>query len=79
MDSKLILVTVLIRLGVAAAISSVLVRARRFRVLLFREERNLGEKIEIVLIIGIPIPSACWCAAGSATSTPLTSRLKAPS
>ena len=39
----------------AAAISSVLVRARRFRVLLFREERNLGEKIEIVLIIGIPI------------------------
>ena len=55
MDSRLILVTVLIRLGVAAAISSVLVRARRFRVLLFREERNLGEKIEIVLIIGIPI------------------------
>ena len=39
----------------AAAISSVLVRARRFRVLLFREERTLGEKIEVVLIIGIPI------------------------
>ena len=55
MDSRLILVTVLIRLGVAAAISSVLVRARRFRVLLFREERTLGEKIEVVLIIGIPI------------------------
>ncbi|HZD31070.1 MAG TPA: histidine kinase, partial [Candidatus Angelobacter sp.] len=31
------------------------VRARRFRVLLFREERTLGEKIEVVLIIGIPI------------------------
>jgi len=55
LDSKLILVTVLIRLGVAAAFSSVLVRARRFRVLLFREERTLGEKIEVVLIIGIPI------------------------
>ena len=55
MDSKLILVTVLIRLGVAAAISSVLVRARRFRVLLFREERTLGEKIEVILIIGTPI------------------------
>ncbi len=55
MDSRLILVTILIRLGVAAAISSVLVRARRFRVLLFREERTLGEKIEMVLIIGIPI------------------------
>ncbi len=45
----------MIRLGVAAAISSVLVRARRFRVLLFREERTLGEKIEIVFIVGTPI------------------------
>ena len=55
MDNRLILVTLLIRLGVAAAISSVLVRARRFRVLLFREERTLGEKIEIVFIVGTPI------------------------
>jgi len=46
---------VLIRLGVAAAISSVLVRARRFRVLLFREERTIGEKFEIVFIVGTPI------------------------
>ncbi len=55
MDQKLILVTLLIRLGVAAAISSVLVRARRFRVLLFREERTLKEKLEIVFIVGTPI------------------------
>ena len=55
MDQRLILVSLLIRLGVAAAISSVLVRARRFRVLLFREERTLGEKIEIVFIVGTPI------------------------
>jgi len=55
MDQKLILVTLLIRLGVAAAISSVLVRARRFRVLLFREERTVKEKLEIVYIIGTPI------------------------
>lgn len=55
MDQKLILVTLLIRLGVAAAISSVLVRARRFRMLLFREERTLGEKIEIVFIVGTPL------------------------
>lgn len=55
MDQRLILVTLLIRLGVAAAISSVLVRARRFRVLLFREERTLGEKIEMVLIISTPL------------------------
>ena len=55
MDSRLILVTLLIRLGVAAAISSVLVRARRFRVLLFREERTLGEKIEMVFIVSTPL------------------------
>src|SRR5271157_856097 len=55
MDNRLILVTLLVRLGVAAAISSVLVRARRFRVLLFREERTLSEKIEIVFIVGTPI------------------------
>jgi two-component system LytT family sensor kinase len=55
MDQRLILVSLLIRLGVAAAISSVLVRARRFRVLLFREERTLSEKIEIVFIVGTPI------------------------
>ncbi len=55
MDNRLILVTLLIRLGVAAAISSVLVRARRFRVLLFREERTIAEKIEIVFIVGTPI------------------------
>ena len=55
MDHRLILVTLLIRLGVAAAISSVLVRARRFRVLLFREERTVREKLEIVYIVGIPI------------------------
>jgi len=55
LDQRLILVTLLIRLGVAAAISSVLVRARRFRVLLFREERTVKEKLEIVYIVGTPI------------------------
>ena len=55
MDNRLILVTLLIRLGVAAAISSVLVRARRFRVLLFREERTLAEKMELVFIVSTPI------------------------
>jgi two-component system LytT family sensor kinase len=55
MDNRLILVTLLIRLGVAAAISSVLVRARRFRVLLFREERTLAEKVELMLILSTPI------------------------
>ena len=44
----------LIKLGVAAAVSSVLARSRRFRVLLFHEERTVSEKIEMVLFVGIP-------------------------
>ena len=55
MDSKLILITLLIKLGVSAAVSSVLARSRRFRALLFREERDLREKLEIVFSIGTPI------------------------
>ena len=43
-----------IKLGVAAAVSSVLARSRRFRVLLFHEERTVSEKIEMVLFVGIP-------------------------
>jgi len=55
LDSKLILITLLIKLGVSAAVSSVLARSRRFRALLFREERDLREKLEIVFSIGTPI------------------------
>ncbi|HEY3927640.1 MAG TPA: histidine kinase [Candidatus Koribacter sp.] len=55
MDQKLILITLLIRLGAAAAVSSVLVRARRFRQLLFHEERTLKEKLELIAIVSIPI------------------------
>ena len=54
MDQGLILITLLIKLGVSAAVSSVLARSRRFRVLLFREERTITEKIEMVLFIGVP-------------------------
>jgi two-component system LytT family sensor kinase len=53
-DQRLILITMLIKLGVAAAVSSVLARSRRFRVLLFHEERTITEKIEIVLFVGVP-------------------------
>jgi len=53
-DSRLILITMLIKLGVAAAVSSVLARSRRFRVLLFHEDRTLSEKLEMVLFVGIP-------------------------
>ena len=54
MEHSLILVTLLVKLGVAAAIAAVLVRSRKFKALLFREDRNLAQKIHLVLFIGIP-------------------------
>jgi two-component system LytT family sensor kinase len=50
----LVLVTLLIKLGVAAAVASVLVRSRQFKSLLFREDRTLAQKIHMVLFIGVP-------------------------
>jgi len=54
MDERLILITLLIKLGVCAAVSSVLARSRRFRVLLFRTNRSLSDRLEMVLFIGVP-------------------------
>ena len=53
-DQPLILITLLIQLGVSAAVSSVLARSRRFRVLLFHEDRDIWEKLEMVLNVGGP-------------------------
>ena len=54
MDQRLVLITLLIKLGVSAAVSSVLARSRRFRVLLFHEDRTLSENLEMIIFIGVP-------------------------
>jgi two-component system LytT family sensor kinase len=52
---RLILITLLIKLGVSAAISSVLARSLAFRRLLFREHRRtMAENIKLVLCISAP-------------------------
>lgn len=51
---KLILITLLIKLGVAAAIASALVRAREFQKLLFRENRTLGQTVYLVIFTSLP-------------------------
>jgi len=51
----MVLITLLIQLGVSAAVSSVLARSLRFRFLLFHEDRDLWEKLEMVFSVGIPI------------------------
>ncbi|MBI2682127.1 MAG: histidine kinase [Acidobacteriales bacterium] len=55
MDQQIILVTLLVKLGVAAAISSALVRAYEFHSRLFREEgRALRDTLILTVAIAIP-------------------------
>ena len=54
MDNKLILITLLVKLGVAAAIASALVRSREYQNLLFTEERSLAQKAYLVLFTCLP-------------------------
>jgi two-component system LytT family sensor kinase len=60
MEPRLILLNLLFRLGVAAAVSSTLVRSREFKSLLFREERTFRQKFYLVLWFGLPIMVGVW-------------------
>ena len=55
MEPRLILINLLVKLGIAAAVSSSLVRSKEFKRLLFREERTFRQKVFLVLWFGIPI------------------------
>jgi two-component system, LytTR family, sensor kinase len=55
MEQRLILINLLIKLGVAAAVSSTLVRSKEFKSLLFREERTFRQKVYLVLWFALPI------------------------
>jgi two-component system, LytTR family, sensor kinase len=60
MEPRLILIHQLIKLGVAAAVSSTLVRTKEFKSILFREERSLRQKIYFVLWMALPITLGVW-------------------
>ena len=60
LEPRLILVNLLIKLGVAAAVSSALVRSKEFKNLLFREHRNTRDKIYLALWMAIPIALGVW-------------------
>src|SRR3984893_12063274 len=60
MDQRLTLINLLVKLGVAAAVSSSLVRSKEFKLLLFREERTLRPKLYLVLWFGLPIMIGVW-------------------
>jgi two-component system LytT family sensor kinase len=60
MESQTILIHLALKLGVAAAVSSSLVRSKEFKKLLFRDERSLRQKIYLVLCMGLPIGAGVW-------------------
>jgi two-component system LytT family sensor kinase len=60
LDSRIILITLLIKLGVAAAVSSALGRSREFKLLLFREDRTLAQTLGLVAFICIPLALGVW-------------------
>src|SRR5579863_6170501 len=60
MEQRLILINLLIKLGVAAAVSSTLVRSKEFKSLLFREERTFRQKVYLVLWFALPIVVGVW-------------------
>jgi two-component system LytT family sensor kinase len=59
-DSKLILITLLVKLGVAAAVSSALARSRSFQNLLFKENRSGAQTLGLLAWICIPLTLGVW-------------------
>ena len=60
MEPRLILIHLVLKLGVAAAVSSTLVRSLEFKSLLFREERTLRQKSFLALWFALPIMVGVW-------------------
>jgi two-component system LytT family sensor kinase len=59
-DSKLILITLLVELGVAAAVSSSLARSNTFKRMLLKQRRTLRETAGLVAMICIPLTLGVW-------------------
>jgi len=60
MEPQTILIHLALKLGVAAAVSSTLVRSKEFKLLLFREERAFRQKVYLVLCMALPIMVGVW-------------------
>jgi len=58
--NTLILITLLVKLGVAAAVASALARARTFQRLLFAERRTAGETWGLLAFFLVPLTLGVW-------------------
>jgi two-component system LytT family sensor kinase len=59
-DSKLILITLLVELGVAAAVSSSLARSNAFKRLLLTKQRTSKQTAELIAWICVPLTLGVW-------------------
>lgn len=59
-DSKLILITLLVELGVAAAVSSSLARSIRFKTLLLHANRTPSQTLKLTAMISVPLLLGVW-------------------
>lgn len=59
-EQKLILITLLVKLGVAAAVASALARSRVFQNLLFAERRSPSQTLGLLAFICIPLTLGVW-------------------
>ena len=59
-DPKLILITLLIELGVAAAVSSSLARSIRFKKLLLMAQRSPRQTLKLTAMISVPLTLGVW-------------------
>jgi len=59
-ESRLILITLLIKLGVAAAVSSALARARTFQNLLLTSNRTPSQTLGLLAFVCIPLGLGVW-------------------
>jgi two-component system LytT family sensor kinase len=59
-SNSLILITLLVELGVAAAVSSSLARSKTFRNLLLLTHRSFGETAKLVAMICAPLVAGVW-------------------
>ena len=60
MTNTLVVITVLIKLGVAAAVASALARSRTFQRLLFAERRRLRETAGLLAFFLVPLTLGVW-------------------
>jgi two-component system, LytTR family, sensor kinase len=60
LEPRIILITLLIKLGIAAAVSAALARSRVFKSLLFEESRSLAQTLGLLAFICIPLGLGVW-------------------